>query len=448
MQLPSRYSIVKSSASGGFGRVVHARDKWLERDIAIKILDPIRALEESEQQRFLQEAKTLARLSHPNIPAIYDVVFEDADDGREPLFQIIFDYISGQTLRAWMDENGVVPIEKAKLWFTQLASALEHAHSLGVVHRDVKPENIIIRQQPSESCCLVDWGIALNPDEAKRLTKSGYVIGTPGYMSPEQLAGETIDGRTDVYNLGLVLYEALAGSAPRINDYHDLSQIDESIPLAVDELITSCLAEKALRAESASEFSRALNAALVTRLSLSSVLTEGTLAGLQIALSEMDAAEFAEHPAGQRALILSKVADLAASGDEKLEMPLNSLLVQLVRVASKTDPDEYEEIVHIALEWGFAHQFRTGEFGKAQLRRALAEQTASYAPGTFRAAAQTIQKFFEAIDLDSWNAARLNGARELFDGLLANRSCSDEFARPLATIRRKVDRAQRALTQG
>ena len=304
MQLPRRYSVVKDGDSGGFGRVIHARDKWLERDIAIKILDPIRALEEAEQQRFLHEAKTLARLSHPNIPAIYDVVFEDASEGGELLFQIIFDYISGVTLRSWLDDNGVVPIEKAKLWFTQLASALAHAHSLGIVHRDVKPENIIIRQ-PTESCCLVDWGIALNPDEVKRLTRSGYVIGTPGYMSPEQLAGDTIDNRTDVYNLGLVLYEALAGSAPRPNDYRDLSQIDESIPLAVDELIKSCLAERPLRIESASEFSRALNAALVTRLSLSSVLTGGTLADLQIALSQMDSLEFAEHPAGQRALILS-----------------------------------------------------------------------------------------------------------------------------------------------
>jgi eukaryotic-like serine/threonine-protein kinase len=204
MQLPKRYSVVKDGDSGGFGRVVHARDKWLEREIAIKILDPIRALEESEQQRFLQEAKILARLSHPNIPAIYDVVFESGSDDQEPLFQIIFDYISGQTLRAWMDENGVVPIEKAKSWFTQLASALAHAHGLGVVHRDVKPENIIIRQ-PTDSCCLVDWGIALSPDEVKRLTRSGYVIGTPGYMSPEQLAGEEIDHRTDIYNLGLVL---------------------------------------------------------------------------------------------------------------------------------------------------------------------------------------------------------------------------------------------------
>lgn len=446
MQLPSRYSIINSSESGGFGRVVQARDKWLERDIAIKILDPIRALEESEQQRFLQEAKILARLSHPNIPAIYDVIFEDAEE-NELLFQIIFDFINGQTLRSWMDENGPVPIEKAKSWFTQLASALTHAHSLGVVHRDVKPENIIIRQQPSESCCLVDWGIALNPDDARRLTKAGYVIGTPGYMSPEQLAGEEIDGRTDVHNLGLVLYEALSGSVPRINDYRELSQIDESIPIAVDELIGSCLAEKALRIESASEFSRALNAALVTRLSLSSVLTGGTLAELQVALSEMGALEFAEHPAGQRALILSKVDDLAASGDEKLEMPLNSLLIQLVRVATMSDPGEYGEIIHIALEWGFVHQFRTGEFGKAQLRRALAEQTPSYVPGIFRATAETVKKFFESIDFSTWNAARLNGARELLDGLLANRSCGEEFATPLAAMRRKVDRAQRELPQ-
>jgi hypothetical protein len=315
---------------------------------------------------------------------------------------------------------------------------------LGIVHRDVKPENIIIRQ-PTESCCLVDWGIALNPDEVRRLTRSGYVIGTPGYMSPEQSAGEDIDKRTDVYNLGLVLYEALAGSLPRPSDYRDLSQIDESIPLAVDDLIKSCLAERPLRIESASEFSRTLNAALVTRLSLSSVLTGGTLAELQSALSDMDSLEYAEHPAGQRALIMSKVADLAASGDEKLEMPLLWLLVQLVRVATGTDPTEYAEVVQISLEWGFTHQFRTGELGKAQLRRALAEQAPSLAPGIFRAAASTALSFFESIDLSLWNAPRLVGAREWVDGLLANRSCGGEFAAALASIRRKIDQAQRDL---
>jgi hypothetical protein len=215
--------------------------------------------------------------------------------------------------------------------------------------------------------------------------------------------------------------------------------------LAVDELITSCLAERSLRIENASEFSRALNAALVTRLSLSSVLTGGTLAELQYALREMDSLEFAEHPAGQRALILSKVADLAASGDDKLEMPLLWLLVQLVRVASGTDLEEYEEVVQIALEWGFSHQFRTGEFGKAQLRRSLAEQAPSFVPGIFRAAARAVLAFFEPVDLSSWNAARLIGGRELFDGLLANRSCGDDFAGPLASMRRKVDKAQRAL---
>jgi len=159
----------------------------------------------------------------------------------------------------------------------------------------------------------------------------------------------------------------------------------------------------------------------------------------------MDAREFAEHPAGQRALIVTKVVDLAASGNEKLELPLVSLLVQLVRVASGTDPVQYEEVVRLTLEWGFRHQYRTGEIGKAQLRRALAEQAPQFAPGTFRIAADATLALFETVDFSSWDYPKLVGSRSLIDGLMANRSCGDEHASSLAVLRRKVDAAQREL---
>jgi serine/threonine-protein kinase len=443
MRLPERYRLVNSGESGGFGRVVRATDTWLQRELAIKILDPVLALEGTQQERFLQEARTLAKLSHPNIPAIYDIAFEPT--GSPPLFQIIFEYIDGQTLNGWIEDNGPVPIERTKLWFAQLSSALAHSHDLGIVHRDVKPANIIVRSN-GESICLVDWGIALSADEARRLTRSGYAIGTPGYMSPEQIAGEQIDYRTDIYNLGLCLYESLSGAPPRLGDYQPLSGTDESIPVAVDGLIKGCLVEKAFRVETAALFASELNAALVTRLALSSVLQSGTLADLGKALRAMDAGEFAEHPLGQRLLVITKTADLAESQDPRLEQPCASLISELVRVASHIDPDEYVEVVNLALVWGFEHKYDNGETGRASICRALADEASQLPRGSIKVATESAVKFLEGVKLSTWEAARLVGAREFIDGLLSNRGCPEELAAALSRMRREVDRAQRALS--
>jgi serine/threonine-protein kinase len=442
MRLPERYQLLDQGESGGFGRVVRATDTWLERELAIKILDPVLALEGVQQERFLQEARTLARLSHPNIPAIYDVVFDTEVD--PPLFQLIFEYVEGQTLHAWMEDNGPVPIERAKVWFSQLASALEHAHLSNIVHRDLKPENVIIRAS-GETACVVDWGIALSSDEAKRLTRSGYVIGTPGYMSPEQMAGDEIDQRTDIYNLGLCLYEALSGTPPHIGgDYQELSDIDESIPVPVDDLIKACLRERSTRIDSATTFASELNAALVTRLALSSVLNSGTLADLASALRNMDANEFAEHPRGQQMLIITKAVDLAESQDPRLEVPCASLISELVRLATRIEPDEYVEILDLALVWGFERVYGNGDRGKEFIRRSLAKEAPQLPHGASRVAAQATTRFFEHAELSDWEPARLVGARELLDGLLSNRTCPDDLAPTLAARRREVDRAQRA----
>lgn len=125
--------------AGGFGKIIKGRDNVLERDIAVKFLDPLMAqFGEEDQERFKREARILARLSHPNVPAIYDV---DFSNGR---FMIVFQFIEGQNLRQILNESGAVQISTARVWFHQIASALEHAHSLGITHRDIKPENIIV----------------------------------------------------------------------------------------------------------------------------------------------------------------------------------------------------------------------------------------------------------------------------------------------------------------
>ncbi|MBI2824444.1 MAG: serine/threonine protein kinase [Planctomycetia bacterium] len=163
--------------TGGYGKVRQGEDKILQRKIAVKTLDPVwAAADDEDKERFKREARTLAKLNHPNIPAIYVVVYTDER------FEIVFQFVEGSTLRSILTE-GSVGVQECKTWFDQLASALQHAHERGIIHRDVKPENMIVSPD-QKHCYLVDFGIALSQEEIQRLTGSDNWIGTPGYMAP------------------------------------------------------------------------------------------------------------------------------------------------------------------------------------------------------------------------------------------------------------------------
>ncbi|HEV2522278.1 MAG TPA: serine/threonine-protein kinase [Candidatus Acidoferrales bacterium] len=322
---------------GGFGKVRKGKDLLLERDIAIKTLDPL-AVEftEPEVERFKREARVLASMSHPNIPAIYDVVF---GPGK---FNIIFQYIEGQTLRKIIDQ-GPVQIGTARVWFHQIASALEHAHKLGIVHRDVKPENIIITPD-SESAYLVDFGIALSAEEARKLTRSGYAMGTPGYMAPEQLAGEVVDSRSDLYSLGVTFYETLAGKRMPQGNYEPLAS-NEAISPLVDDLVLSCLEPKDRRLASARIFQARLIGALTQPSKpLSDVLAHGRLHELASAIESMSPSEFAALPAGQRVLILAKVSDVVSSNEYSLEYAGERFLQLMLTRGILLGKEDYREI--------------------------------------------------------------------------------------------------------
>lgn len=422
--------------SGGFARVIRGRDNELERDIAVKVLDPIaKAFSETEQERFKREAKILARLSHPNIPAIYDV---DFTGGK---FHLIFQFIEGKNLRRMIDEQGPCAINSAKVWFHWISSALEHAHKLGVVHRDVKPENIVITPD-QESAYLVDFGIALTSEDQKRLTSSGFVIGTPGYMSPEQEAGEPLDGRTDVYSLGVTLYEALAGKRIPVGHYEPLSSANEAIPPQVDDLIEDCLLPKEQRLDSLKIFSSRLAGALQPAKPLSDVLAHGRLHELAASLEILSAAEFVRLPEGQRALILAKVADIVESNDPKLEFACERLLELLVTRGILLGKDEYREVVSPAIHWSFDK--KVGDYiGRPSVRVAL-EQAADEA----RAEAHLVIKeefatFLTKVDLQSKEDWYLHAIRDILEALLAN-PAADSGTAELVLALRKVNQIQRA----
>lgn len=205
--LAGRFTVTREIARGGMSLIYQATDLKHPRDVAVKVLRPEIAVAVTVD-RFLQEIQIESKLEHPNILPILD----SGQFGDLPY--CILPYISGPTLRARLRAEGQLSIEEALRITMQVASALEHAHRAGIVHRDVKPENILLRDGVA---LLADFGIAraVTRSATERFTSEGLIVGTPAYMSPEQANGEeVIDGRSDLYSLGIVLFEMLAGEPP------------------------------------------------------------------------------------------------------------------------------------------------------------------------------------------------------------------------------------------
>ena len=436
--MPERFSFSEEvHGTGGFARVIRGRDNVLERDIAVKVLNPLATeFSEPEQERFRREARILAKLSHPNIPAIYDV---DFSPGK---FLIVFQFIEGSTLRRIIEQEGRCQISEARLWFHQIASALEHAHGLTVIHRDIKPENIIIRPD-RESAYLVDFGIALSAEEARKLTRSGFAIGTPGYMSPEQQAGEEVDARSDIYSLGVTLYEALAGKRIAVGHYEALSSTNEAIPPQVDDLIRDCvLLSKERRLNSTKLFSSRLSVALEPLRPLSEVLVRGRLHELASAIETLSPAEFIKLPKGQQALILEKVSDITGSGDPQLEYASERFLELLLSLGVLMDKEQYRSITTPAIEWAFEKSFGD-RIGRDRIRRAL-ERAAHEAGGqAYDVLREGFCGFLKRVDFKAQEDWYLHALRAVIQTLLANPSCaSSEGA--LVEALREVNRTQRS----
>lgn len=203
--LAGRYALERELGRGGMGIVYLARDLRLERVVAIKLLPPDRAVAE-RRERFLREARTAARLSHPHIIAIHAV-----EEIGEFVF-FVMSFVDGETLGARVRRDGPLKPHDAARILREVAWALAYAHGQGVVHRDVKPDNVLL-EGPSGRALVADFGIARSV-QAPGVSAEHELIGTPEYMSPEQASGEPLDGRSDLYSLGVVAYYALAGRLP------------------------------------------------------------------------------------------------------------------------------------------------------------------------------------------------------------------------------------------
>ncbi len=229
-QTISHYKILEKLGQGGMGIVYKAHDTKLDRDVALKFLPPHLHAGEAEKARFIQEAKAAAALNHPNICSVIDID-EHAGPSGEPQMFIVMEFIDGQTLKdlSASASGATLPLKRAIEIGIQMAEGLAAAHEKGIVHRDIKPENIMIRKDGIVQ--IMDFGLAkLKSSGSKitRLTREGSTVGTAGYMSPEQVQGQDVDHRSDIFSLGVVLYEIFTGQMP-FKGVHDTALMYEIV---------------------------------------------------------------------------------------------------------------------------------------------------------------------------------------------------------------------------
>jgi Protein kinase domain len=440
-----RYTIEDTPVGqGGFGKVRTGTDELLERKVAVKTLDPAWAAASPEDKsRFRREAKTLAQLSHPSIPAIYDVDFGEGDQVNEKL-EIICQFIEGETLRHILETEDTVPLSSCRIWFDQLASALEHAHEKNIIHRDIKPENIIVSPD-RKHCYIVDFGIALSKSEMERLTGSDNWIGTPGYMSPEQEQGEDVDSSDDLYVLGGCLYEALCGHRIEQGNYQSLSSINELVPPAIDALIKRCIAPKPRRLKSATEFRNQLRLALQGHRTFSEVLANGQLHEVVAAIGQMSAAQFMELKVSQRLLILQKCADVVVAQDRRFAPARSEFLAVMTRIGIHLEPEDYEKIIVPALNIGFGAG--TGDDAATKgvpiIRDSLAESAQVVEQPNHHIIVKSVIEWIEGLDLKNQRVGLYHRLRLVLCGLMANQHCSDEDAPKLGELLRTINDLQR-----
>jgi CheY-like chemotaxis protein len=246
--LAERYEIIELIGHGGMGAVYRARDLELEEDVAVKLLRPEFVSDPESLERFKTEIRLARRISHPNVVRTHD--FGETDEVRF----LTMELVEGMTLRELIDSRGTLGVAAVLAIAAQLADSLAVAHAQGVVHRDIKPQNLLL--DDGGVLKVMDFGVACLAERSSTLTQAGAIVGTPAYMSPEQLIGEHVDERSDLYSVGVVLYECLSGRPPLDGgspitliakvlreDPPPLGELTEGIPDAVCALIHRLLAK-------------------------------------------------------------------------------------------------------------------------------------------------------------------------------------------------------------
>jgi eukaryotic-like serine/threonine-protein kinase len=263
------YEILAPLGAGGMGEVYRASDTRLERAVAIKVIPLHLSADAVRRQRFEREARAISALQHPNICTLYDIGHQDGTD------YLVMEFLEGETLASCL-ARGALSIEQTLRYGIEVADALDTAHRRGIVHRDLKPGNIMVTAHGE--CKVLDFGLAKLSEDASTsdaetitrpevLTSPGVALGTVAYMSPEQVRGEDLDARTDIFSLGTVLYEMAAGKLPFLGKTSGLvfkaildetpsapTHLNPALPTQLDDIVSKALEkDRELRYQSAAE---------------------------------------------------------------------------------------------------------------------------------------------------------------------------------------------------
>ncbi len=255
----NRYEVVEKIGAGGMGAVYKARQLAMDRMVALKVIHPDQQADDVVVKRFYREMKTTSRIAHPNTVSVYD--FGKSEEGE---FYLAMELLDGKPLSELLDD-GAIPVDKLIPIAVQIATALSAAHKEHVIHRDLKPENIMILDVygAPDQVRVLDFGIATfaassEEGPSARVTASGIMVGTPSYVSPEQIGGEELDARADLYSLGILLYEMVTGRLPFYDPQRPLRVLqmhmtempqrpsaiaNQEVPAWLDDLIMLLLAK-------------------------------------------------------------------------------------------------------------------------------------------------------------------------------------------------------------
>ena len=346
-----RYHILRKLGEGGMGTVYLAEHVKMGRKAALKVMNPGMNQDPDAIARFNREAANASRLNHPNVCGIYD--FGETTDG---LIYLAMEFIEGESLTSLIAKTGSLPAPRAAAIIHQAADALAAAHDHGIVHRDLKPDNIMIAKgrEGADVVKVVDFGIAkASASDAQKVTRTGLVVGTPEYMSPEQLAGDTLDGRSDIYSLGLVAFNCLTGTLPfpsnsaqeamimRLTDEpKTLTDMKPGVawPAALQTVMDKALARDAVdRYQQAAEFGRDIVKA-VSQMPATLAASESTLvmgAAKTVAAATVPKTRVAQQPAGG-ASDAASAAPAPTATNTKSQLPLlvgGGVLVAAIAVA-------------------------------------------------------------------------------------------------------------------
>jgi serine/threonine-protein kinase len=305
-----KYQLVEKIGRGGMGVVYRAVDETLDRQVAIKAISP-ELVEDELVKRFRSEAVTLARVNHPNIATVYEL-FRDEDQ-----LLMVMELVRGETFEQLIERSGALPVPRAAALVGQVLDALSHAHRAGIVHRDLKPSNLMLTENGSVK--VMDFGIA-RVAGTERVTTDGLMVGTPAYMAPEQVRGDEVDGRADLYAVGVVFYRLLTGKLPfrgssavamiqaQINDTPaPLREARPDLPDWLDVVLTHALAKRREdRFQTAEEFRRALTSVVAAPDDVTAAATPSPLPIASRAIAAPNTPAASAGPHGTTTLVLNR----------------------------------------------------------------------------------------------------------------------------------------------